>query len=213
MFPKWTDGGQHDGPSAPYRAFLEDAAVQMGIVPRDRILDAGCGEGWAARLFSRGVPEGLVVGLDTADEMIQQARLRSVEYENLMFVLGEAEDVPWQSDYFSKVVCVESFHHFQNPAKALEEFRRVLIPGASVWIFNPISIESSPSLSLMVDGKTSLQPSGANEYRELLEGCGFVDFTHRMVPQRISFPGTVEKQLPSDLNERGAWLITATKPQ
>ena len=40
--------------------------------------------------------------------------------------LGDAELLPYENDYFDLLICSDSFHHYPNPQKAIEEFYRVL---------------------------------------------------------------------------------------
>jgi len=51
----------------------------MDLRPGERVLDLGCGSGWATRLLARMVGEGpdgfgQVIGVDISDEMVRQAR-------------------------------------------------------------------------------------------------------------------------------------------
>ena len=71
----------------------------MNLRPGERVLDLGCGSGWATRLLARLVgdgPEGFgqVVGLDISDEMIRQARAASKDFENILYVWGSAQRFP-----------------------------------------------------------------------------------------------------------------------
>ena len=70
----------------------EKTMRRMDLRPGERILDLGCGSGWATRLLARIVGEGpqsfgQVVGVDISDEMIRQARAASKEFDNVMFVV------------------------------------------------------------------------------------------------------------------------------
>ncbi len=53
----------------------------MKLKPGDKVLDLGCGAGWASRLLAQAVNDpanpGQVVGLDVSDEMIRRARAAS----------------------------------------------------------------------------------------------------------------------------------------
>jgi SAM-dependent methyltransferase len=85
----------------------------MDLRPGDRVLDLGCGSGWATRLLARLVadgPEGFgqVVGVDVADEMIRQARAASKDFENILYVWGSAQQIPWEENFFDKILSVES---------------------------------------------------------------------------------------------------------
>jgi SAM-dependent methyltransferase len=75
-------------------------------------------------------PELRLAGLDIAPEMIRVATERlGVRAE---IKLGDAEWLPWEDASFDYVFCVDSFHHYPNPKRALSEFHRVLKPNRQV---------------------------------------------------------------------------------
>src|ERR1051325_7756983 len=57
----------------------------MNFKSRDRVLDLGCGTGWASRRLARLVPEGEVVGIDVADEMLRRAEQASSGIANVRY--------------------------------------------------------------------------------------------------------------------------------
>ena len=81
---------------------------KMRLGATDNVLDVGCGAGWLSRRLAKLVPQGRVVGMDISDEMIRHARRASVDFENLMFVTGEVAEIPWQPNFFSHAISVES---------------------------------------------------------------------------------------------------------
>ena len=202
-----------------HRAFVEAIIVRMRIQPRDRILDIGCGEGWAGRLFSQLVPEGIVVGIDASDEMVHNARAKSASHENAMFLWGEAELIPWQDAFFSQVLCVESFYYYEDPEKALREVFRVMSPGASVWILNLLSKENELSLRWIPKLSIPCHLLSVAEYRELFDRCGYQGFAHQTIPDRSPLSEELQREWvagPAELNrfrEIGALLMTAVKPR
>jgi ubiquinone/menaquinone biosynthesis C-methylase UbiE len=50
----------------------EQTLALMDIQSNDRILDLGCGTGWASRRMARIAKGGEVVGLDVANEMLRR---------------------------------------------------------------------------------------------------------------------------------------------
>ena len=89
----------------------------MNIAPTANILDVGCGAGWLCRILAKQVPEGRVVGMDISDEMIHRARESSVALENLAFIVGGVDEIPWESNFFSRAISVESSYYWPDPAK------------------------------------------------------------------------------------------------
>jgi ubiquinone/menaquinone biosynthesis C-methylase UbiE len=217
-FNEWVRDGRSAGLEAHHRAFADDLIALMDIGARDRILEIGCGEGWASRLLAQFVPEGLVVGLDVSDEMIRKARAASGAFENLLFVWGEAESIPWQERFFSKAFSVESFYYVEHPEIALREIYRVLSPGGSVWILNHLSRENRFTLDWLQRLKVSVQLPTAEEYGKLFESCGFEEYSFRMVPDRTPDDDAAYYATMADAAERrhfkelGALLMTARRP-
>ena len=217
-FNQWALDGRGAALESHHLPFVESTIERMAIQPRDRCLEVGCGEGWASRLLAQLVPEGSVVGLDVSDEMVRNARAKSAACENLMFIPGDAEDIPWQDSFFSKVLGVESFYYYEDPEKALREIYRVLSPSGSVWIVNHLSKENELSLRWLQELKVPVHLLSAEEYGRLFESCGFAEFTHCMIPDRSPLPKDFRDSWfpePGELHrfrELGALLISARKP-
>ncbi|HUQ47826.1 MAG TPA: methyltransferase domain-containing protein [Gemmatimonadaceae bacterium] len=120
---------------APHNALYERPAM-LGVMPRvagERILDAGCGNGWyAEQLLSRGAD---VDAIDASAVMVEHARARlsaqlaeggegrlSVQHADLMSAL------PFDSSRFGGIVCPLVMHYIADWRPTLREFRRVLRP-------------------------------------------------------------------------------------
>ena len=84
------------------------------IEPTDNILDVGCGAGWLSRILAKRVPEGRVVGMDISDEMIHRAR-RQRGYRESVFVVGEVNEIPWEANFFTRAISVESSVRLAGP--------------------------------------------------------------------------------------------------
>lgn len=91
------------------------------------ILEVGCGTGhWLAVLRDANIR---AVGLDSSAEMLSVAADRG---RDRLLVRAGAEDLPFASASFGRVVCINALHHFRDQASFLVEARRVLRPHGAV---------------------------------------------------------------------------------
>jgi SAM-dependent methyltransferase len=99
--------------------------------PAHRLLDVGCGDGYLTSRFAKSVRE--VVGIDPDPKMIAMARCLNPG-QSFHFDEGVAEELPYASGSFDRVVAVSVVEHFQDPAAGLKEMGRVLRPGGVLAI-------------------------------------------------------------------------------
>src|SRR5215467_7754838 len=83
-FNEWALAGKGEGMEKGHRPVGEQAIASMAVPAEARVLDIGCGSGWAARLFAESAING-VVGIDISDEMIRVARESSARFTNVSF--------------------------------------------------------------------------------------------------------------------------------
>ncbi len=133
-FNRWAEAGRGEGMEQDHLPITLPVLERMRLAPADNVLDVGCGAGWLSRRLAKMVPEGRVVGMDISDEMIHHARRSSVDFDNLMFIRGEVAEIPWQPNFFSRVISVESSYYWPDPAAGLRDIFRVLNEGGSAWI-------------------------------------------------------------------------------
>lgn len=133
-FNRWAEAGRGEGMEQEHLPIALPVLEKMHLAPADNVLDVGCGAGWLSRRLAKMVPQGRVVGVDVSDEMIRRARRASVNFENLMFVTGEVEEIPWEPNFFSHVISVESSYYWPDRAAGIREIFRVLKPGGSAWM-------------------------------------------------------------------------------
>jgi len=136
VFEKWAKGSAGSSMEWLHPLFHKWWLKKLDLAKNSKLLDVGCGTGWASRMVARMVPNGEVVGIDFAVGMIQKAKqLASKDegrnYGNLSFKIADVEDIPYPDDYFDCVMCLESFSWFPDPSAALREMRRVLKLGES----------------------------------------------------------------------------------
>ena len=189
-FNRWAEAGRGEGMEQDHLPITLPVLDKMLIAPSDNLLDIGCGAGWLSRRLARFVPEGRVVGMDISDEMIRHARRAAVDHDNLLFVAGEVAQIPWQPQFFTHTISVESSYYWPDPAAGLRDIFRVLAEGGSAWILinyyrdNPHCHQWGDLLSV----KTHLL--SAAEWSDLFRAAGFTGVAHERVVDPSPSPET-----------------------
>jgi len=123
----------HERIAVPY-VFLrpaQDLVDSMRLAPGARVLDAGCGTGVAARLAAQAAgPDGIVVALDPAIEMLRAGRAGGLS----AVVGGEAQALPFPDGRFDAVLASFVISHVPSYEAALAEMVRVLKPGGTLGV-------------------------------------------------------------------------------
>ena len=123
-FNQWAEAGRGEEMEDHHLPITAPVLPLMDLKLNDRILDLGCGSGWLCRRLARMVPEGRVVGIDIATEMLRRAQSKSGEFSNLNFMEGAADRIPCESGSFSRIISVESAYYWQDPAASVREMFR-----------------------------------------------------------------------------------------
>ena len=218
-FNQWAAAGRGDEMEDHHSDITDQTLALMDIQPEDRILDLGCGTGWASRRMARVAVRGEVVGLDVADEMLRRAELASSAFKNVRYVWGSAENIAEADNAFSKVLSVESFYYYADQGKALDELRRVMSPGAKMFILINLYKDNHYSLRWVTELKVPVQALSEAEYKALLEKHGFVNVEARRIPDRSPTPETYSgkwfknAEELRDFKRIGALLLIAEKPR
>ncbi len=187
-FNQWAAAGRGDEMEDHHSDITDQTLPLMALQPSDRVLDLGCGTGWASRRMAKVAGE--VVGLDVADEMLRRAELTSSAFKNIRYVWGSAESIPASDNYFSKVLSVESFYYYADQGKALDEVRRVMAPEGTLFILINLYKDNHYSLRWVSELKVAVQALSEKEYISLLENHGFTNVQARRIPDRSPTPET-----------------------
>lgn len=217
-FNRWAEAGRgEEGMEQEHLPITLPVLDEMQLVPTDNVLDVGCGAGWLSRRLAKLVAQGRVVGMDVSDEMIRHARRASVDFENLMFVTGEVEEIPWEANFFTHAISVESSYYWPDPPAGVREVFRVLKPGGSAWILinyyrdNPHCHQWGQLLPV----KTHLL--SAVEWSDLFGAAGFGKVRHERIVDPSPTPDVYTGRWFRDaahlraFKEEGALLIRGLK--
>ncbi len=216
-FNQWAAAGRGDEMESHHSDITEQTLALMDIQPADRILDLGCGTGWASRRMARLATAGEIVGLDVADEMLRRADHSSSAFRNVRYAWGSAESIPEADNTFNKVLSVESFYYYADQGKALDELHRVMSPGAKLFILINLYKDNHYSLRWITELKVPVQALSEAEYKALLEKHGFKNVEARRIPDRSPTPETYSgkwfknAEELRDFKKIGALLLIAEK--
>jgi len=168
------------GRLSPWFQYTQELAIQhLDPKPGAKVLDVGCGTGFAVlHLASRSFIRK-ACGIDISSVMVEKARAKVPQYlrQKAEFRQASSESIPYAARKFDYILCTNSFHHYIDPLSVLAEMRRVLRPGGQVVI-----LENAPDLSwytwawdyiLRMIEKGHVRYYTSSELGQMLRGAGF----------------------------------------
>ncbi len=120
---------------------VDETVRLLMLEPVSRIADIGAGTGnYSVALAELGFR---IKAIEPSGVMREQGR----RHPNVEWVAGSAEDIPLPDQSVDGVVCVCSFHHFDDPVKAVREMAR-MCPGGPIVLFTyDPRLENTPWLA------------------------------------------------------------------
>lgn len=108
----------------------------LQLAPRARYADLGVGDGQLTLMVAT-VAE-TVTAVDISEEMLAALRQRAEasQLSNIVYVPGELEALPLESESHDVVLMSQALHHAADPALALREALRVLVPGGRLLVLD-----------------------------------------------------------------------------
>jgi SAM-dependent methyltransferase len=174
-FNEWARAGKGESMEKGHRPVGEQAIARMRVGPEARVLDVGCGSGWASRLLAESALNGSVVGIDISDEMVRVAREASRSFPNVSFEVASAEQLPFADCEFSHAFSMESLYYYRNIPKALSEIHRSLRPGGLFVAVVDLYWENEATHQWIDTLKVPVELLRVADYRSLFIDAGFVN--------------------------------------
>jgi ubiquinone/menaquinone biosynthesis C-methylase UbiE len=179
-----------------------------------RVLEVGCGNGYTLGKYAQAGAE--VYGIDVTETAVNISQKR-FEYQKLKgdFVVGNAEDLPYEDNFFDCVCSMGVLHHVPDTEKAVGEMHRCLKPGGRLIIMvyhrDSIPYRIVMPLRTLLTGKSLQQlvnevdgagnPKGdvysKKELKKLL-----VHFRDLEIFCRLLQPQKLRRVLPSSIAEK-----------
>jgi len=158
------------------------------LMPRLKVADLGCGEGYltieAARWAAR------VIAVDRSDAVLQRARslARRRRVSNVIWKRGELEKLPIPDGLVDVAMLSQALHHAQNPTRAVAEAARVTAPGGRVLVLDLRRHEEEWVRGKLGDRRLGFEDE---ELKRLLVGAGLADVKVGVGARKSGDPFTV----------------------
>ena len=133
---------EHDGPDTrerqlvPGRSWAGWSRALGHLLPPLRVADLGCGEGYLTIEASRWASE--VIAVDRSASVLQRARDLATrrKVSNVTWKTGDIEQLPLDDGSVDVALLSQALHHAEDPARAISEAARILVPGGRVLLLD-----------------------------------------------------------------------------
>jgi len=147
-----------------------------------RILDIGCGGGTLAKRLSED--GAAVTGIDPGDAALAQARAAVPEAR---FEAASGEALPFPDARFDGAVLLNALHHVPDPTAALVEAARVLVPGGTLVVVEPLATGSFFDALQPIEDETAVRAAAQDAIAAALSRGTFACRRDVTVERRESF--------------------------
>ncbi|MFB6308424.1 MAG: methyltransferase domain-containing protein [Haloarculaceae archaeon] len=164
----------------------DEAMDLLDIEDGDRVLDVGCGTGFATEGLLERTEN--VHGLDQSAHQLDRAFGKFGKRGPVRFYRGDAERLPFADDAFDVVWSSGSIEYWPNPVTALEELRRVARPGGQVLVVGP----DYPNRTLFQKVADAIMLFYDEEEADrMFDEAGFEEFEHVVQQARPGSPRAI----------------------
>ncbi|UOQ91647.1 class I SAM-dependent methyltransferase [Halobacillus shinanisalinarum] len=105
------------------------------------VLDIATGGGHVARQLSPYVKT--VFATDLTEKMLENTASHLTSFDNIHYVIADAEELPFLQSSFDVVTCRIAPHHFPHPDQFISEVQRVLKQGGYFIMIDNIASENN----------------------------------------------------------------------
>ena len=148
------------------------AIKEMDLQPTDSILEIGMGNGFFVEDIFTIQPTIRYTGIDYSEVMVTEAiklNQQFIDASQASFIQGNAAQLPYADETFSKVFTVNTIYFWQDASKELSEIKRVLQKDG-IFV---IAIRSKDAMEQMPFTKHGFSKFNLEELTHLLQTNGF----------------------------------------
>jgi len=209
---------------------LELQFISNWLKPTDFVIEAGCGNGYSTRTFSKLAKQ--VLAFDFSEAMIERAITENKDLGNVVFTTGDVKDTKFESNVADVVItqrCLINLMTWKEQTEAIDEIKRILSPGGLFVLVEGLDIsELNKVRTQMGLPKISVVPHNNNfDMRKIIgyigkkfeihqiKTFGMYDFITRVIHPLMVYPNEptydakineIAKRIELDLIDNGMLL-------
>jgi len=184
-FDEWAESGRAEGLEEGHGDVVRQVLDRLTVAAGEKVLDLGCGNGWATRLLAQANAGVQAIGIDASPRMIARAEELHSFTIRARYEVGSFEGLEFPDASFERIFSMEALYYTGDLNAALAECARVLKPGGVADVVvdhfkeNPASERWGGLLGL------DLHWLGEAEWKAAFEAAGFTNVTtERVVDSR-----------------------------
>ena len=158
------------------------------LLPRLKVADLGCGEGYLTIETARWAAR--VIAVDRSDVVLKraQALARRRHVSNVIWKKGQLEKLPIKDAAVDVAMLSQALHHAQDPARAVAEAARIVKPGGRVLVLDLRTHQEDWVRAKLGDRRLGFEDG---ELKAMLLAAGLTDVTVGVGARKSRDPFTV----------------------
>jgi ubiquinone/menaquinone biosynthesis C-methylase UbiE len=173
IFDQWADEGRDAELEREHVDVAKQVIAAMQLRPGERVLDLGCGNGWATRLIAQANAGVQAIGVDASPKMVARAEALHSLTIRARYEVGTFEKLDFKDNHFDRVFSMEALYYAADLHQAIRECFRVLKPGGSIETLVDYYAESAASEPWAKVMGLALHRLSETGWREAFERAGF----------------------------------------
>lgn len=145
--------------------------------PNLSVIDVGSGTGFTTEGIVKHISPKQVTCVDQSPHQMANAKKKK-DLQQCTFQLGDAENIPFETDQFDRYVSAGSIEYWPNPQKGITEAYRVIKPGGVAVLIGPLE---PPNALVRFAANTWMLFPKDKEYRDWFKNAGFQDIEVKYV--------------------------------
>jgi ubiquinone/menaquinone biosynthesis C-methylase UbiE len=221
-FDRWAEEGRDAELEHEHVDVARQVIAAMQIRPGERVLDLGCGNGWATRLLAQTNAGVQAIGVDASPKMIARAEAMHSLKIRARYEVGTFEALDFKDGHFDRIFSMEALYYAGDLERSIRECFRVLKPGGSVETLVDYYAESTASEPWAKVMGLALHRLSESGWRKAFEQAGFTNVTTaRVIDSRGPGPAHAFKADECEptfackeaLHKAGTLRVRAEKPK